>query len=350
MDLSPAFQPLITALYYLLAFLIIAGLLRSPWLKGKFGEFLVNFSARRYLDKSRYHLIKNVTLPTEDGTTQIDHVLVSEFGVFVVETKNMKGWIFGGSHQRSWTQKIYRSSHKFQNPLHQNYKHVKTLQTLLGLGDHQIYSLVVFVGDSTFKTPMPENVTQGLGYVRYIKSKTDPVLNQEEVEEVREKIASGRLKASFATDQAHARHVRELVAERSGSVPRSRGPGLFKPLVFIALMLGAGTIVLNAYSDFVSGALATGTKRNVEQRVEEVPQRTPRQPESELKIDSSPITQASSSGVVARDIHQPPSELFLARQECNALIAAAIGNQDPRILRDRDKACARYEALQGEVN
>lgn len=202
MDLSPAFQPLITALYYLLAFSIIAGLIRSPWFKGKFGEFLVNLSARWCLDKSRYHLIKNVTLPTEDGTTQIDHVLVSEFGVFVVETKNMKGWIFGGPHQRSWTQKIYRSNHKFQNPLHQNYKHVKILQTLLGLGDHQIHSLVVFVGDSTFKTPMPENVTQGLRYVRYIKSKTDPVLAREEVEEVREKVAysitkdgQGRLRA-----------------------------------------------------------------------------------------------------------------------------------------------------------
>lgn len=46
MDLSPAFQPLITALYYLLAFSILAGLIKSPWFKGKFGEFLVNLSAR----------------------------------------------------------------------------------------------------------------------------------------------------------------------------------------------------------------------------------------------------------------------------------------------------------------
>ena len=113
MDLSPVYQPLIAALWYLLPLAIIAGLVKSPWFKGKFGEFLVNLSVRWFLDKSRYHLIKNVTLSTEDGTTQIDHVLVSEFGVFVVETKNMKGWIFGGPHQRSWTQKIYRSNHKF---------------------------------------------------------------------------------------------------------------------------------------------------------------------------------------------------------------------------------------------
>ena len=210
MDFSPIYQQLAGLLWYLIPIVIIGGLIKSPWFKGKVGEFLVNVSARLLLDKSRYHLIKNVTLPTEDGTTQIDHVLVSEFGVFVVETKNMKGWIFGSPHQRFWTQKIFRSHHKFQNPLHQNYKHVKTLQALLGFVDHQMHSVVVFVGDSTFKTSMPDNVTRGLGYVRYIKSKQEAVLSPEQVEEALEKVASGRLKESFSTDRAHVRHVKIL--------------------------------------------------------------------------------------------------------------------------------------------
>jgi hypothetical protein len=209
MDFSP-YQQLIGFLWYLIPFFIIMGLFKSPWFKGKVGEFLVNLSARWFLDKSRYHLIKNVTLPTEDGTTQIDHVLVSKFGVFVVETKNMRGWIFGSPHQRFWTQKIFRSNHKFQNPLHQNYKHVKTLQALLGFADHQMHSVVVFVGDSTFKTSMPDNVTRGLGYVRYIKSKQDVVLSPEQMAEAIERVGAGRLKESFSTDRAHVRHVKVL--------------------------------------------------------------------------------------------------------------------------------------------
>ena len=213
MDFTLVLQPLFAELWYLISLFLVAGILKSPWFKGKFGEFLVNLSARLFLNKSRYHLIKNVTLPTKDGTTQIDHVLVSQFGVFVVETKNMKGWIFGSPHQRFWTQKIYRSNRKFQNPLHQNYKHVKTLQALLGLSDHQMHSVVVFVGDSTFKTSMPENVTRGFGYIRYIKSKKDRVLTPRQVASVVKQVASGRLKASFATERAHNRHVRSLVAE-----------------------------------------------------------------------------------------------------------------------------------------
>lgn len=351
MDFSLALQPLIASLWYLIPVLIIVGLIGSPWFKGKLGEFLVNVSARYFLDKSRYHLIKNVTLPTEDGTTQIDHVVVSEFGVFVVETKNMKGWIFGSPHQPFWTQKIFRSSYKFQNPLHQNYKHVKTLQALLALGDHQVHSVVVFVGNSTFKTPVPKNVTEGLGYIRYIKSRKELVLSPEQVVEVREKIASGRLKEALATDRAHARHVRSLVAERHGDASHRPGKGLFRFLVFPILVLGVGAIGVNAYSNFVSGVMSPGAKKSAEQQVDSLPQHPLHQPKSEPATSSRATAPAPPSGTTGvQRVNQPPSELFIARQECNSLIAAAIGSTDSRLLRDRDKACARYRVMQEEVH
>ena len=158
MDFTPIINQVLGTLWWLIPLAILAVVLKSAWFKGIVGEFIVNLSVKLFLDKDNYRLIKNVTLPTEDGSTQIDHVIVSKYGVFVVETKNMKGWIFGGLNQKTWTQKIYKHSSKFQNPLHQNYKHVKTLESLLELNDEQIHSVVVFVGDSTFKTDMPENV------------------------------------------------------------------------------------------------------------------------------------------------------------------------------------------------
>ncbi|WP_363330978.1 nuclease-related domain-containing protein, partial [Desulfonatronospira sp.] len=87
---------------------------------------------------------------------------LKQYGVFVIETNNMKGWIYGDPDQPMWTQKIFRHSNRFQNPLRQNYKHTKTLQQLLGLNDDQVHSVVVYVGDSTFKSDMPDNVTYGL--------------------------------------------------------------------------------------------------------------------------------------------------------------------------------------------
>lgn len=210
MDFSPIISQFIKNFWYLIPLLILVAILRSPWFKGVIGEFLVNISSKWLLGKNKYHLIKNVTLPTADGTTQIDHIIVSVYGVFVVETKNMKGWIFGTETQRTWTQKIYKHSSKFQNPLHQNYKHVKALEQLLGLKDNQIHSLVVFVGNSTFKTEMPENVTYGGGYARYIKSKKQPVLSPAEVTEIITKIEQGRLSQSFKTHRVHVNHVKDI--------------------------------------------------------------------------------------------------------------------------------------------
>ena len=93
--------------WYLIPISFAISILKSRWFKGVFGEFLVNRLLLQ-LPGSDYTLLKDVTLPAQDGTTQIDHIVVSKFGIFVVETKNMKGWIFGSAHQKLWTQKIYR--------------------------------------------------------------------------------------------------------------------------------------------------------------------------------------------------------------------------------------------------
>lgn len=199
-------------LFFSICLIIVLSFFQTPIGKGIWGEFVVNMMARRFLDKEKYHLIKNVTLPIEAGTTQIDHIIVSQYGVFVIETKNMKGWIFGSKNQKSWTQKIYRSSTKFQNPLRQNYKHTKTLSLLLGVDHSMLFSLIVFVGKSSFKTDMPENVTQGMGYIRYIESKTALLFNESDVQAFKKIISEKRLTSSLKTQREHVAHVKSLQA------------------------------------------------------------------------------------------------------------------------------------------
>src|SRR5690554_3054814 len=174
-------EQLIKYLGIMALMLILFRVFKTAWFKGRMGEFLVNLAAKIHLDKNKYRLIKDVTLPSGDGTTQIDHIIVSIYGIFVVETKFYRGWIFGSEKQKTWTQSIYRNKYSFQNPLHQNYKHVQTLKELLELEDYQIHSVVVFIGDSQFKSAMPENVVFGTNYIRFIQSKIVPVLSQEQV-------------------------------------------------------------------------------------------------------------------------------------------------------------------------
>jgi len=62
-------------------------------------------------------LLNNITLQTADATTQIDHVLVTTGGIFVIETKHYQGWIFGSPDKPQWTQTIYKKKSRFQNPI-----------------------------------------------------------------------------------------------------------------------------------------------------------------------------------------------------------------------------------------
>lgn len=197
----------------LILFLTLPVVLRSAWFKGKWGESKVNFGTRLLLDRGDYRLIKDITLPVGDGTTQIDQIVVSPYGVFVIETKNMTGWIFGDPFQAQWTQQIYHYKEKFQNPLRQNHKHVKAVQALLDLEPHQVFNVVVFVGDCTFKSQMPPEVVQGVfALANFIKSKRVPALAKSDLPDLVERILDRRLNPGLRTNLSHIQNAKRRAA------------------------------------------------------------------------------------------------------------------------------------------
>lgn len=208
MDFTPVIAQLWGTLSWALPLLLLITLFKSPWAKGHIGELLVRLFAHWQLDAQIYRRLHNVTLNTPDGTTQIDHVFLSVHGIFVLETKNMSGWIFGTEQQAQWTQKFPRRSFKFQNPLRQNYKHLKALKAALGVSPAHLHSVITFVGGSTFKTQMPANVTRGIGFIRYIKSFRQVVFSEAEVDDMLQALKAGRLAPSLATHREHVQHLK----------------------------------------------------------------------------------------------------------------------------------------------
>lgn len=82
--------------------MLLSVLVRSAAFKGWWGEYQVRRWLAQDLDAQHYHCAHNITLRRQDGsTTQIDHVVISRYGVFVLETKHLRGWIFGGEKQRT---------------------------------------------------------------------------------------------------------------------------------------------------------------------------------------------------------------------------------------------------------
>lgn len=127
----PMFDILIR-FWYLWLLILLAAIYRAfkPSIKGWFGEKTVAWYLRR-LPPEEYTVLNDVILPTESGTTQIDHIVISPYGVFVIETKNYKGWILGGEKSTQWTQNIYGRKSNFMNPLRQNFAHTKAVEALL---------------------------------------------------------------------------------------------------------------------------------------------------------------------------------------------------------------------------
>lgn len=193
---------------------VVVGFLRLPWVRGAIGEIRVNRSLRAALGDD-YQLFHDLMLPVRDSTTQVDHVIVSPFGIFVVETKNMSGWIFGSADQAQWTQVVFRRKSKFQNPIRQNFKHVKAVQTALRLEAHKVHGIVAFVGNATPKSGMPAGVVWSItSLAQQIRSKRVVVLNEDEVRAVAARLASDEFRSSFRTRNAHVKRIKAKIAHR----------------------------------------------------------------------------------------------------------------------------------------
>jgi len=197
-------------------------------------RFLLGISAYRYRSKisqnrgeaevrrlltlhfaaPKYHLLNNITIPFQDGSTQIDHILVSTKGIFVIETKNYSGWIFGDANSKQWMQVIYKVKNKFQNPIHQNFLHVKTIQQLLDfIPSEQIHSVVVFTGAGEFKTPIPKNVLYLHQLAEYLKAFQEDIISSNRLEFCVGRIECKRYAITRMTDIEHQAFLEKKFSE-----------------------------------------------------------------------------------------------------------------------------------------
>lgn len=195
----------------------------TPERKGARGERKVHIALSSVLDETEYRVLSDLILPIEGGTTQIDHIVLSRFGIFVVETKNMSGWIFGSADQPKWTQVQKGGGRRnFQNPLRQNHAHVKAVECILNVDPKMLHNLVVFTGSAEPKTDMPENVAWGLrdlGKLMAIRRQT--IFTDLQLSAFAETLQSQALENNSAVRRQHLQNLeKKAAAKNSTSSPR----------------------------------------------------------------------------------------------------------------------------------
>jgi len=160
-----------------------------------------------------YHHFRRIVIPTPRGTTEIDRLIVSRFGLFVVELKDRTGWIFGGPFNPYWTAVHFKRRFRFQNPLHQNYGHMKALEAFLRVEPRVLHGIVVFRGRFRFKTPIPAGVLCHR-YRRWSAARREVLLDQEAVDRIVTSLRTDALHGWLAR-RRHARSVRDRFASNA---------------------------------------------------------------------------------------------------------------------------------------
>ena len=217
------------ALFIIVVILIFAGVIylrmNQANIRGWFGE--KNVSTRLQTLPDDYILFNDVYINVGGRSVQIDHVIVSIYGIFVVETKNYKGWIYGTDNSEYWTKNVFGNKYQFRNPIKQNYSHVWALKNLLEVPEDKFIPVVVFLGGATLKCDTQGIVIYSGQLRRLILSYHFPVFSQNEVTGIANRLASANC-IDKNRKKEHAYSVRQDIAEknaliRGGICPRCKG-------------------------------------------------------------------------------------------------------------------------------
>ena len=203
----------------------------SPEQKGKDGEAAVAWRLYK-LPEEKYTVLNDILLVSNNNSTQIDHIVVSCYGIFVIETKNIHGKVYGSENSEYWTQylpdtgyKRYGSTkeYKLRNPIWQNDGHVKAIKRLLSNRNVPVYGLVAFSNATDLRVRCEYPVMYWYDVVPFIESHTESCLGPDEVKSIADHIRSFNHESTEART-AHIANVRENEARRDNLVSSGKCP------------------------------------------------------------------------------------------------------------------------------
>jgi hypothetical protein len=215
--------------WYLWALIIVLEILKlfMPKIKGYFGEKSVALFLSR-LNKNKYKVINNIMLQVENKTTQIDHIVISNYGIFVIETKNYKSLIIGNEFDDNWEQVFFKHKEIFHNPIRQNYGHIQALkQILIEYSDINYISIVTFTTKADLKVNSNTDVVYTINLLKTIKKHNEETLTDPVKEKIFNKLVSLNID-SKENRNAHVKEIHKNITEKnntinSGICPRCGG-------------------------------------------------------------------------------------------------------------------------------
>lgn len=199
-------------------FIVLIAYLKSPKERGKRGEERVSWVIGTTIEGKQY-VINGLILENNGKTTQIDHIVINSRGIFVIETKNYSGEIYGGANSQEWTQSLAYGNvkNKFYNPLKQNATHVYCVKKVIG--NIPIRSVVVMVQNNDYNIDA-DNVIGLSDLRRYLKN-GEEVLSVKQMEKAYNQLLESHIDIK---DREHIKNLKNFQRNlENGICPRCGG-------------------------------------------------------------------------------------------------------------------------------
>lgn len=176
--------------------------------KGEYGEYAVTSVLEKLPEV--YRVFNDVYLENKGHSSQIDHVVISQYGVFVIETKNYSGDVYGSEKAERWTQYLNGEGYEFRNPILQNRSHELAIKNTLHIAPSSIIPVVVFLGGADLHCNTTSAVLYAVQLREYILNHQTIAFTPDGVERLAKK-----LNESIVTDPNrrinHVRNIRQNI-------------------------------------------------------------------------------------------------------------------------------------------
>lgn len=160
-----------------------------PRFKGYVGEEIANSELNKL--GNNYKVLNDIMVYSDNKTHQIDHIVVSKYGIFVIEMKNYGGSIKGKEKDEEWIQKIGTKTNKLKNPIKQNHGHILSLKDVTKEKENIFIPIVCFGNNVELRLDVTSKVVLLKNLNKTIKSYKDIKIN--DVDKIIEKITSANI-------------------------------------------------------------------------------------------------------------------------------------------------------------
>ena len=135
--------------------------------------------------------------------------------------KNYYGLITGDEYKDKWTQHLGKNKYYFNNPIHQNYGHIKALEELLQIDNDKFISIICISNQAKVKVTA-KNVTQ-LDFLNQLICSYDKEILDDDIESVKTKIESNNILDKEARNE-HVRNIKTALKETEHKVKNNICP------------------------------------------------------------------------------------------------------------------------------